>query len=256
MLERTFVLVPGIGARTERLMWEAGAADWKSYLASPAQFPLSPALRARTPSLLQEAQARLAAGDAEYFAARLNPRDHWRTYPDFAGRVMFLDIETDGGRSFESVTLIGCHRDGETRLFQRGEDLLDFPDYFAGTAVLVTFFGTGFDLPVLKDLFPKLPTDLLHFDLCPVFRRLGMRGGLKQIERDLGLVRPDPIASLSGRDAVLLWNRWRWGSREALELLREYNRADVENMIPLAELAYREMWGILTRPRLGRGELG
>jgi uncharacterized protein YprB with RNaseH-like and TPR domain len=57
--------------------------------------------------------------------------------------------------------------------------------------MLVTFNGLNFDVPMLYRNFPKLMLDQLHLDLCPTLRRVGLRGGLKRIEQQLGLLR-DP----------------------------------------------------------------
>jgi uncharacterized protein YprB with RNaseH-like and TPR domain len=41
---------------------------------------------------------------------------------------------------------------------------------------------------------------------------------------------------------VRLWQKYCHGSEKALEVLRRYNAADVTNLEPLAEYAYRELW--------------
>jgi uncharacterized protein YprB with RNaseH-like and TPR domain len=69
-------------------------------------------------------------------------------------------------------------------------------------------------------------------------RRLGLSGGLKSIERQVGIQRSRETAGLSGWDAVRLWREWRRGSEEAREVLLRYNAEDVVNMVPLADLAY------------------
>jgi uncharacterized protein YprB with RNaseH-like and TPR domain len=40
---------------------------------------------------------------------------------------------------------------------------------------------------------------------------------------------------------VRLWREYEYGSREALELLLNYNREDIVNLKPLMELVYREL---------------
>jgi uncharacterized protein YprB with RNaseH-like and TPR domain len=155
--------------------------------------------------------------------------------------VLYLDIETDGGTDFDNVTVIGVS-DGETlRQFVRGENLLDFPDFVDEAALLVTYFGGGFDLPVLRRAFPRMRFDQLHLDLCPTLRRLGLSGGLKSVEAQVGLSRSAETTGLGGWDAVRLWREWRWGREESLRKLLAYNGEDVTNMIPLAELAYRNL---------------
>ena len=80
-----------------------------------------------------------------------------------------------------------------------------------------------------------------HIDLRFALRRLGYRGGLKSIERQLGIRRPDEVAGIDGFEAVRLWYRYLRGDGKALDTLVSYNRQDVENMRPLMELAYEKL---------------
>ncbi len=63
----------------------------------------------------------------------------------------------------------------------------------AGCKLLVSYFGTAFDVPFLRASFPGLDWDLPHFDLCFAGRRLGLTGGLKTVERTLGIARDQSI---------------------------------------------------------------
>jgi uncharacterized protein YprB with RNaseH-like and TPR domain len=233
LLTRTFVHLPGVGYATEARWWREGITDWDAFLAA------SGTLQAESRRcLIDESRERLATGDHRYFARMLARRDHWRAVPEFAGGVAFLDIETTGGLEGEDITVIGLS-DGRTmRAFVKGEDLEEFPAALAPVRLLVTFFGTGFDLPMLKRRFPDLPFDQLHVDLCYALKRLGYRGGLKKIETDLGLARAAETQGLSGWDAIRLWREYALGSREALDLLLAYNREDVLNMRELLAIAY------------------
>lgn len=59
--------------------------------------------------------------------------------------------------------------------------------------------------------------------------RRGLYGGLKAVERQLGI--PRSLPHLDGRDAMRLWAAYvDRGEEEALELLLRYNREDVENL--------------------------
>jgi uncharacterized protein YprB with RNaseH-like and TPR domain len=107
--------------------------------------------------------------------------------------------------------------------------------------MLVTFFGTGFDLPFIRRSFPYLKLGHLHVDLCYLLRRLGLRGGLKRIEIELGVERTPETDGLSGFDAVRLWSEYRRGSKDALDLLLLYNREDVINMKALLRHGCAEM---------------
>jgi uncharacterized protein YprB with RNaseH-like and TPR domain len=239
MLERTFIHAQGIGPTTERRLWQEGAATWRDFLAAPERFRLPRGRRALLADVVAQSPAALEAGDYRFFRDRLPQREHWRALHAFHGRVGYLDIETDGGADFDNVTVIGL-ADGRTfRRFVRGENLLDFEEAVDEFALLVTYFGGGFDLPVLRNAFPRARLDQLHLDLCPTLRRLGFTGGLKAVERQVGIARSPETAGLNGWDAVRLWRQAQWGSREALDLLLAYNREDVVNLIPLARLAFR-----------------
>ena len=84
------------------------------------------------------------------------------------------------------------------RQYVRGINLDRFPGEMADCRLLVTFFGSGFDLPVLRRSFPELPFDVLHIDLCFALKRLGYSGGLKHVETALGITRGQDTAGLSG----------------------------------------------------------
>lgn len=248
MLEKTFVHVQGIGYQTERRLWEQGADCWSTFLADPTAFQVSCARLPHLIDTVSRSPEALRRGDFAFFRERLAQRDHWRALRDFPGRVVYLDIETDGGTDFDNVTVVGIYDGQRLRQYVRGENLLDFPEAMEDAALIVTFFGGGFDIPVLRNAFPRVRFDQLHLDLCPALRRLGFSGGLKSIERQLNIQRSPETAGLNGWDAVRLWREWRYGSKEALEILLRYNGEDVLNMAPLADLAFFGLSQRLTEP--------
>ncbi len=241
MLTSTFIHVRDIDARSERSLWRQGATTWDGFLAEPERFApgcdLPKAVRA-----VQNGQKRLATGEYQYFSKRIPKRDHWRMFPEFRDSIAYLDIETDG-RMYqgEPITVIGIYDGLDYKSFVKGENLAEFTDAISHYSVIVTFFGAGFDLPVIKNAFPSLQLDQIHIDLCPLMRQVGYRGGLKAIERAIGIERSPETRNLSGRDAVYLWREYRRGSQEALDLLIAYNREDVVNLERLLELAYFDM---------------
>jgi len=241
MLERTFIHAQGVGPSTERRLWRAGADSWAAFLARPEHFRLPSGRLALLRAVVEQSPGALEAGDYGFFRSRLPPREHWRALHSFRGRVGYLDIETDGGAECDSITVIGLADARGFRQFVRGENLLEFEEAVEGLAVLVTYFGGGFDLPVLRAAFPRARLDQLHVDLCPTLRRLGFVGGLKAVERQLGIRRPPEVAALSGADAVRLWRGVSWGNPEARDLLLAYNREDVVNLEPLARFAFNAL---------------
>ena len=66
---------------------------------------------------------------------------------------------------------------------------------------------------------------------------LGYRGGLKAVERNLGLRRDPAIQGVDGFEAVQLWRRYRQGDRAALRKLMLYNLTDVVNLVELVRIA-------------------
>ena len=95
--------------------------------------------------------AALEALDHAYFSRRLPAREHWRAWPEFRGKVAFLDIETTGldiGR--DALTVVGVYDGVRRQSFVRGVNLEDLPRALAARRLLVTFNGLRFDVPFLR----------------------------------------------------------------------------------------------------------
>jgi len=242
LLEATFSHASGIGPTTERRLWQAVARDWQAYLDGPDKiWPLTAAQRAMLTPTIEESLLRLEAEDFAWFAKILPASEHWRAVPAFGHRLAFVDIETTGGMDPSDLTVVGIF-DGRTmRHFVKGVNLHEVPDALADAAMLVTFFGTGFDIPFLKRAFPQMPLPQMHVDLCYLLKKLGYRGGLKNIENQLGIQRSNATTGLSGWDAVRLWHEFRAGKQKSLDVLLQYNAEDVRNMSDLLAEGYRRM---------------
>jgi hypothetical protein len=144
----------------------------------------------------------------------------------------YLDIETTFAGS---ISVIGIYRPdiGSIQLVGGGVNDLNLYQSLAGISTIVTFNGSGFDLPVIrKRLFADLKAEYEHRDLLYVCRRHGLRGGLKIVEQRLGIARK--TAGISGWDAPRLWSRYEtYGDRSALATLLAYNLEDVVNLAVL-----------------------
>ena len=225
---------------TERRIWRQ-APTWDAFLDREDRLRLRDALKRSVHRMIVDSERRLAARDQRFFAAWLPTAERWRAYGDFRDDAAYLDIETTGlNWSGDLITLVGLADARRFRTYLRGADLDELPADLRRYKLLVTFNGTHFDLPVLRNAFPVLPP-LLHIDLQYPMRRLGYRGGLKKLERRLGLERPDDVRGLRGSDAVRLWRRYERGDEEALDALIEYNRQDAENLRPLMDFAYASL---------------
>jgi uncharacterized protein len=242
MIQATFCHAQGLGLTTEQRLWEAGILSWEAALQTASTLPLSDVKKRQLFPVLEASQLALERQDSRWFQKNFPSAALWRGAKAFEESIAYVDIETDGGYEASSVTVIGLFDGFETKLYVKGQNLEDFVTDIKDYKLLVTFFGTGFDLPFLRRRFPELALDQLHIDLCPALRRLGQTGGLKAIEHRLGIQREDTVEGMSGMDAVYLWALWeRRRDEAALERLLAYNRADIENLKLLLEWAYPKL---------------
>jgi uncharacterized protein YprB with RNaseH-like and TPR domain len=250
MLTRTFIHIPGIGPKRERAYWHDGITCWDDMLQDRDLFDEGP------PAFIEQqltlSRQKLLESDARWFEERLGPSCTWRLAPDFDdGRIAYMDIETDGGeatawREGEDApggTTVCAVWDGEkARVFLRNRDLDELPGYLSQYKVLCTFNGKIFDLPYLEGRFGKDFFTGAHLDLRPITRAVGLTGGLKKIEKQIGIERPAGIRRYTGYDAVKLWGAFRRGRKDALEPLARYNLADAVNLQALLRIGYN--WAV------------
>ncbi len=146
----------------------------------------------------------------------------------------YLDIETDRKGNI-SVIGIALGNQGFRQFVGRDITSEKVGDYLCRANTIVTFNGDRFDLPqIKKHLNLDLAVTHLSYDLFNVKRRLNIKGGLKELEKKYGIERK--TEGVDGFRAIKLWEIYRHhGRRDALELLLEYNKEDVLNLIPLEE---------------------
>jgi hypothetical protein len=237
MITSTFCHIPRIGVKTEVRLWEAGASNWDAF-ETAAPDVLGPGALSMAADRLDESRERLAAREAAWFAAGLPASESWRLFGEFADDTGYLDIETTGlGARGDHITTIALYGRGELRTYVWGENLDDFEDDVLEFGVLATFNGKCFDVPIIERHFGgRLPH--AHIDLRHVMSALGYKGGLKRVEKSLGLHR-DGLDGVDGYFAVLLWNEWdKYADPAALETLLAYNAADAVNLERLLVMAY------------------
>ncbi len=238
MLRHTFLHLPGVGSHRERTLWERGILDWDRFLAAAEAGALAERVYRQGALILRQCRTALERADVDFFRGLLPQREMWRLYPEFARQALFLDIETTGLSSYyDEVTVIGGFGGGRLELFVSGWNLHEFPAYVREFPLLVSFNGSQFDVPFLRAHFPAARLDQAHIDLRFVLASLGYRGGLKAVERKLGLRRDEAIRDVDGFEAVRLWRRHQRGDRAALGKLLLYNLTDVVNLVELVEIA-------------------
>jgi uncharacterized protein YprB with RNaseH-like and TPR domain len=154
----------------------------------------------------------------------------------------YLDIETTGLTPFGcEITVIGihlCRKNGNDFVQLVGKDVNadSILEALEGIDVLYTYNGSRFDLPFIRAALDlDLEEHFAHRDLMYDCWRNGLYGGLKGVEKQLGIGRRLP--DMNGWEAVRLW--WRYVDSfdlEALNKLMEYNKEDVLNLKTLKEI--------------------
>lgn len=239
MIENTFIHIQGIGHKTERNLWKQGIWKWENFLSQEGTVISSK----KDPLVRMELEDSICNHDnIKYFADRLPASDAWRMYDNFKDRAAYLDIETSGDFSGgDLITVIGLYDGKDIHTFVNGRNLQEFEIAVSSYDLLITFNGGSFDIPIIKRYFPNISLPAGHIDLKFLLNRLGYKGGLKKIERELGISRDMDIEGMSGFEAVKLWKAYSWGDQDALDLLIKYNTADIVNLKPLMEYGYGMM---------------
>jgi len=240
MIDRTFQLIRTIGPAREKDLWRRGVFTWADLPEN--QVTLSEKIDPFLREAIAKARAALESNDLATLLELLPARERWRLLPHFAHEAAYLDIETDGTSDTAEITAIGVLHKGQVRSFVNGFNLDDFPAFAENMKLLVTFNGSCFDVPVLERRFRGLKLPTAHIDVRFAGRHAGIEGGLKSIEKAMGLERPLHLQGLTGFEAVRLWRAWRdTGDRAALLVMVEYNLYDAVQLKPVLERVYNRM---------------
>ncbi len=240
MLRHTFVHLPGVGIKTERSLWQKGIHSWDIFLDEYGRSTSSFGQRKyeALSGHVELCRERLEALDAQYFAGIMPPRLLWRLFADFRACAAYVDIETTGlGAPDDHITTAAVYDGTQVFHYIHGENLDCLPNDLMQYKLLVTYNGTCFDLPFIRNSF-GIPINQAHIDLRYLLAGLGYRGGLKGCEKSLGLDRGE-LDGVDGYLAVLLWSEYRKkGDKKALETLLAYNMADTVNLENLMVQAF------------------
>ncbi|MEW5761253.1 MAG: ribonuclease H-like domain-containing protein [Candidatus Thermoplasmatota archaeon] len=145
--------------------------------------------------------------------------------------IAYLDIETDW---HGNPTIIGIYRNRKMlQLVDEDVTKKNLLKNLEGIDTIYTYWGLRFDIPVIRR---TLGIDLKKFfnvyDLADYCHRKGFYGGLKAVEKRLGIQRK--TKDMDGRDAIRLWYKYKkQGDKNALRLLLIYNREDTVNLYVL-----------------------
>jgi uncharacterized protein YprB with RNaseH-like and TPR domain len=248
MLESTFQHIPGIGKKTEALLWSKGVTDWYKYLKlngkqlsffkSPITDPIETTIDA------------FRNGNTIFFAKSLPKSEFYRVALAYPEDTLFLDIETTGlSLYYDQITLVGWSIGKKYGICLKDQDPKGLIDALNKAKVIVTFNGTIFDLKFLEKTFPGIYLPPVHIDLRFFTKRVGLTGGQKSIEPKVGYSRPHSVEGMEGETAPILWYKYRRGDLSALKELVIYNHADIEGMKFILDYAINQFYRINEIPK-------
>jgi hypothetical protein len=236
-IENSFILIPGFGQKLEQRLWENNVTHWDHL---PEDNVLSENKRSSAIEFVQKARKNLEVGNTLFFENQFPSKELWRIYQNFKKDACFFDIETTGlSKERNKVTTVSFYRNGEDKTLVRGDNLTKeaLQEEVFNSSMFVSFNGKRFDQPFLEHNF-DLTMNKPHVDLMYVCRQLGLSGGLKPIEKELGIARDD-VEDVDGREAVRLWKKYeKKGDQQALDKLVEYNQYDARNLKTLFDLVH------------------
>ncbi len=258
MLTSSFIFSKGMSEELERALWAHGLTSWELLRRHPEEgtVVLGSARCQRLLESVESAQKALAGRDLAWFRSTWPPRSRslarlWQGFcpPE---RIALVDIETTGlTPGYDQITVIGLADHATARAFvagrpQPGDEALDaFRLAIRSYDLVVTFNGTSFDLPFIERHFrdASFHIEQPHLDLMLFARSLGLGGGLKDMEKQLGIVRPQELQGMVGTEAIELWGRWRQkGELAAYQRLVSYCKTDCSNLAQFAQRLYRRRW--------------
>lgn len=229
MLNKTFCHVHGLSEKKEKELWDNKIISWQDFLDSYPNIPCIGSSDCKR--IYQEilfSKHYLDSGQITYFGKKLPSKELWRTL--FHGSVGYVDIETTGLSKYtDEITVIGISDGDQVWVYTKEDGYDKALDLLNNFDILVSFNGKKFDIPFIEHQLGELD-EHIHLDLRYMLYEFGLRGGLKNIETQLGIRRNDDLGDIDGREAVRLWKRYKMGDRRSLDLLKEYNKADVLNL--------------------------
>lgn len=260
MLTRSFIFA--CSEEIERGLWSRGVTTWETlrkHVGEATEVFKSEVRAKKLVAAVNDAQTALDAGDRKWFHDHWPERETWRLWQGFCApeQIALVDIETTGRTpGYDQITVIGLSDGQREQAFVAdrplpGDRQLDqYLEEIEHYQLYVTFNGIGFDVPFIEKHFRDsgYHVDQPHIDLMLVARSIGLTGGLKDMEKQVGIERSGDIADMRGNEAITLWGAWKRGDRAAYERLVKYCKADCTNLAEFANHCYQRKWDTVYTP--------
>jgi len=233
MIRNSFIFLEKVQKRKELSIWNQGITNWNLFLKNDIK-GISKNSKEQYNRIIKEAQQALKEENPHFFINKLPQKEMWRLYEEFKEDSCFLDLEID---SYGRIVVVGISNYYNTNFFVKGVNLNGIQSELSKYKIVITFNGGAFDLPKLKKEL-KINLNMPHIDLKPLCVNLGLKGGLKEVEKILNLRRPQHLYG----NPVELWKAFHAsGDKEYLDLLLDYNREDIENLKGVMDYVYKEL---------------
>ncbi len=242
MIQNSFIFLDKVSYKKEQNFWKQGVKTWDDFLLKQKIKGISQSTKKQYDVAIRLAKLNLIYNNVSFFTELLKPKETWRLYNLYKNEALYLDIETSGW----DITVIGMYNKTMKQFVKNiSMDKKEILREIYKHKLIITFNGSSFDLPMINR-FLKHEIKLPHIDLRHVCTRIGLKGGLKAIEKQLKIKRNNKIESMLGNEAVYCWELWQHTkNRKYLELLLKYNKADTVNLKPLADFAVERLWKTL-----------
>jgi len=245
MIRNSYIFLPKIKYKKEQNIWNQDIKNWNDFLSNNIK-GISKKSKAFYDRKINEAKEALRNNNSAYFYNKLPPIETWRLYNYFKDEAVFLDIETSSSTSMESyVTVIGLFDGYDTKIMVRDVnlDITALKKELKKYKLSITFNGAIFDVPYLNRKYPDLIPKIPHIDLRHLCNKVGLKGGLKQIEKELDIKRNLIVERFYGGDILKLWRMYKGsGDKHYLNLLVEYNEEDVINLKKITEYVVEKLY--------------
>ena len=243
MIKNSFIFLERINTKKEQNIWQEGIKDWQDFSNQKNIKGISKEKLEYYKKKIKEAQQALTEQHYSYFKKKLPQKEMWRFYGLLKDEACFLDIEIN---SQGKTIIVGISDYYNTNFFVKGVNLTKnlIEKELSKYKMIITFNGASFDLPKLQKQF-NINFNQLHLDLKPLCVNLGLKGGLKEVEKIFDLKRPSHLYG----NPIDLWQAFHAsGDREYLDLLLDYNGEDIENLKDIIEIVYKKYRNKIYKP--------
>ncbi|MBP7735871.1 MAG: ribonuclease H-like domain-containing protein [Spirochaetes bacterium] len=236
MIQGCFRHIHGIGPKTASRLNDLGFLAWEDCFSRESSIPFNGKKRKKFLEEIRRSIESYDSRDIGYFTESFPTSEQWRILGEYLPGATFIDVETTGlSWNYCHASVIAAYHRGELHAFVYGENLDDFLYLADESELLVTYNGTSFDIPFIEKTFNIPSLNRPHVDLRWIAWHKGYHGGLKSIERRLGIQRPPQVEGIDGFEAVDLYYRWQQGDPLSRDLLVSYCEADVLSTYLVAE---------------------